>query len=122
MSPVLIIFISFTTISFQSIHGMIIGECKVPNQWKTWLNVHRPTVNGEFELVLHYQKIFAAQPFVCLKPTGLEVKTVDGREPADTGDTFRFTLNDGFLCINQIIVPKGKNCTDYKLKFCCPPK
>jgi hypothetical protein len=76
---------------------------------------------GEFELVPHYQKIFAGQPFVCSKPTALEVRTVDNREPSTTGDTFRFTLTEGFLCLNQLIVPKKKRCTDYKIKFCCPP-
>ncbi len=75
---------------------------------------------GEFELVPHYQKLFAGQPFICLNPTGLEVKTVDDREPSSTGDTFRFTLKEGFYCLNQIIIPKKKNCTDYKIKFCCP--
>jgi len=75
---------------------------------------------GEFELVPHYQQLFAGQPFVCLKPTGLEVKTVDNREPSLTGDTFRFTFAEGFLCLNQIIIPKKKQCTDYKIKFCCP--
>ncbi|CAF1316399.1 unnamed protein product [Adineta steineri] len=108
------------SIFFQSINGLIIGECKEPNEWKTWLNVHRPTAIGEFELVPHYQKIFAGQPFICSKPTGLEVKTVNDLEPSTTGDTFRFTFNEGFLCLNQIIFPKKKKCTDYKIKFCCP--
>ncbi|UJR25227.1 hypothetical protein I4U23_006579 [Adineta vaga] len=105
---------------FQSINGMIIGECKEPNQWKSWLNVHRPNLIGEFELVPHYQKIFAGQSFVCLKPPALEVLTADNREPSTTGDTFRFTFTEGFLCLNQIIKPKKKACTDYKIKFCCP--
>jgi len=48
------------------------------------------------------------------------VKTGDDREPASTGDTFRFTLKEGFYCLNQIIIPKKKKCTDYKIKFCCP--
>lgn len=75
---------------------------------------------GEVELVPHYQKLFAGQTFVCEKPTGLEVKTADDREPSTTGDTFRFTLKEGFLCLNQLIVPKKKQCNDYKIKFCCP--
>ena len=120
------------------IDGLIIGECNEPNEWKTWLNSHRPTTTGlfspqtefsavtlarsagEFELVPHYQKIFAGQPFVCSKPTGLEVKTVDNREPSTTGDTFRLTFAEGFLCLNQVIIPRKKPCNDYKIKFCCP--
>ncbi|CAF1191903.1 unnamed protein product [Adineta steineri] len=84
------------SIFFQSINGLIIGECKEPNEWKTWLNVHRPTAIGEFELVPHYQKIFAGQPFICSKPTGLEVKTINDLEPSTTGDTFRFTFNEDY--------------------------
>ncbi|CAF4557636.1 unnamed protein product [Rotaria sp. Silwood1] len=120
MSSIIIVYFVFTIGFFQCIHGMIIGECKPPNEWKTWLNVRHPTAFGEFEVVSHYQNIFAGQSFVCSKPTGLEVKTVDNREPSQTGDTFRFTLTEGFLCLNQVIVPKKKTCTDYKLKFCCP--
>lgn len=48
------------------------------------------------------------------------MKTVDDREPSATGDTFRFTMKEGFYCLNQIIIPKKKQCTDYKIKFCCP--
>lgn len=132
----------FIVLLDQFNYGMIIGECQQPNEWKSWLNVNRPTAlglsfdqknlnhllfdnfpwifAGEFEIVPHYQKLFAGQPFVCANPTGLEVKTADDREPAATGDTFRFTLKEGFYCLNQIIKPKKKKCTDYKLKFCCP--
>lgn len=123
---------------FHFNNALIIGECQIPNEWKTWLNTNHPTVLGlfferiisscifdwffvgEFEIVPHYQKLFAGQPFVCLNPTGLEAKTVDNREPSTTGDTFRFTLKEGFYCLNQIVKPKKKNCTDYKIKFCCP--
>ena len=92
--------------------------CVLTNEFESF--VIRYSSLGEFEIVPHYQKLFAGQPFVCANPTGLEVKTVDDREPAATGDTFRFTLKEGFYCLNQIVKPKKKKCTDYKLKFCCP--
>ena len=33
---------------FPLVSGLIIGECKEPNEWKTWLNAHRPTTFGWF--------------------------------------------------------------------------
>ena len=127
----------FLLVGFSSpLEAMIVGECQAPNEWKTWLNVHRPTAYGtrfdlffifgnlfiflgEFELVSHYQTIFAGQSFICSKPTGLEVKTMDDRQPSTTGDTFRFTLTEGFYCFVQLLIPRKKLCTDYKIKFCC---
>ncbi|CAF1510548.1 unnamed protein product [Didymodactylos carnosus] len=100
----------------------ITGTCTQPAyEWKIWLNSNKPYSGGEFELVPHYYEIFRGQPFVCQNPTGLEVKTSDDREPEQTNDTFRFTLTEGFLCLNQII-PDKRNvlCQDYKIKFCCP--
>ena len=40
--------------------------------------------------------------------------------PTQTGDVFRVTLKDGFLCLNpQVTGYKHKLCTDYKVRFCC---
>ena len=37
-----------------------------------------------------------------------------------TGDLFRLTLKDGFLCLNQQVDGyKQKVCTDYRVRFCC---
>jgi hypothetical protein len=38
----------FLIASIQSINGMILGVCNEPDEWKTWLNVHRPTALGLF--------------------------------------------------------------------------
>ncbi len=41
--------------------------------------------------------------------------------PTQTGDIFRITVKDGFLCLNQQINGyKQKLCTDYKVRYCCP--
>lgn len=45
---------------------------------------------------------------------------MDGRSPTDTGDLFRVTVKDGFLCLNQQVDGfKQKLCADYKVRFCC---
>ena len=41
-------FLLLAIVFFRSINGMIIGECQQPNQWKSWLNAHRPTLFGWF--------------------------------------------------------------------------
>jgi hypothetical protein len=46
MPSIIVLSCIFATITFQYINGMIIGECTAPNEWKTWLNVHRPTALG----------------------------------------------------------------------------
>ena len=41
--------------------------------------------------------------------------------PSQTGDVFRITAKDGFLCLNQQVQGfKQKLCTDYKVRYCCP--
>lgn len=36
----------FIVLLDQFNYGMIIGECQQPNEWKSWLNVNRPTALG----------------------------------------------------------------------------
>ncbi len=46
---------------------------------------------------------------------------MSGGNPTQTGDIFRITLKDGFLCLNQQVNGyKQKLCTDYKVRYCCP--
>jgi hypothetical protein len=48
MPSIIILSCIFTAIIYQCINGMIIGECREPYEWKTWLNAHRPTASGLF--------------------------------------------------------------------------
>ena len=46
-----------------------------------------------------------------------------GDNPTQTGDIFRITAKDGFLCLNQQVQGyKDKVCTDYKVRYCCPAR
>jgi secreted trypsin-like serine protease len=50
----------------------------------------------------------------------IQVQTVKNGNPTQTGDIFRLTLKDGFLCLNQQVNGyKEKLCTDYKVRYCC---
>src|ERR1700722_15100027 len=41
--------------------------------------------------------------------------------PNETGDIFRLTVKDGYLCLNQQLNGyKQKLCTDIKVRYCCP--
>jgi len=45
---------------------------------------------------------------------------LDNRNPSQTGDIYRLSVENGFLCLNQLISnQKDKLCTDYKVRYCC---
>ena len=48
LSTVASVCLIFIVVLDQFNYGMIIGECQQPNEWKTWLNVNRPTSTGLF--------------------------------------------------------------------------
>lgn len=48
LSVISSVFLIFIVVLDQFNDGMIIGECQQPNEWKTWLNVNRPTALGLF--------------------------------------------------------------------------
>ena len=46
---------------------------------------------------------------------------MNNESPEQTGDLFRITPKDGFLCLNQHVDGfKQKLCSDYKVRYCCP--
>ena len=48
------------------------------------------------------------------------MQTISGGNPTQTGDLFRITIKDGFLCLNQQVATyKEKLCSDYKVRYCC---
>ena len=46
VSRMMIVILISLFIFVPLINGLIIGTCQEPNEWKTWLNVHRPTTYG----------------------------------------------------------------------------
>ncbi|UJR25226.1 hypothetical protein I4U23_006578 [Adineta vaga] len=95
-------------------------SCSGNNQWTTWFDSAdpRPTL-GEFEITTHIQQIFAS--FMCPVPVAIEARTLTDGNPGQTGDLFRLSPKDGFLCLNQQVDGfKQKQCADYKVRYCCP--
>ncbi|CAF3613402.1 unnamed protein product [Adineta steineri] len=95
------------------------SSCSGDNQWTAWFDSSDPnSAVGEFEVTNHIQQSYPA--FMCPSPIAIEVQTVKGESPAQTGDLFRITLKDGLLCLNQQVEGyKQKLCTDYKVRYCC---
>jgi hypothetical protein len=96
------------------------ASCSGTNQWTTWFDSGNPSITlGEFEITTHIQQVFAA--FMCPVPTAIEARTTSEGSPGQTGDIFRLSPKDGFLCLNQQIDGfKQKMCADYKVRYCCP--
>jgi len=95
------------------------ATCSGVNEWTTWFDFSDPNLaQGEFEVTLVLQQKFPV--FMCPSPIAIEALTVTDQSPASTGDVFRLTAKDGFLCLNQQIVSfKHKLCADYKVRYCC---
>ncbi|CAF1629761.1 unnamed protein product, partial [Adineta ricciae] len=94
--------------------------CSGSNQWTTWFDSGNPsTTLGEFEITTHIQRLFPS--FLCPVPVAIEASTINDRHPGQTGDLFRLSPKDGFLCLNQQVDGfKHKQCADYKVRYCCP--
>jgi hypothetical protein len=96
------------------------ASCAGSDQWTTWIDSGNPSLTlGEFEITNHIQQIFPS--FMCPIPIAIEARTTSDGNPGQTGDIFRLSPKDGFLCLNQQIDGfKQKLCTDYKVRYCCP--
>ncbi|CAF1675645.1 unnamed protein product, partial [Adineta ricciae] len=76
------------------------SSCSGNNQWTTWFDSSDPSSSqGDFEVTNHLQQNFPL--FMCPTPIAVEAQTITGASPVQTGDLFRLTLKDGFLCLNQ---------------------
>jgi V8-like Glu-specific endopeptidase len=95
------------------------ASCSGNNQWTNWFDSGSPNIaQGEFEVTNHIQQNFPS--LMCPTPIAIEAQTINGGNPGQTGDIFRLSTKDGFLCLNQQINGyKEKLCTNYKVRFCC---
>lgn len=111
------------------------NSCNGNFQWTGWFDTNDPNLSqSDYEITSHIQNIFPS--FMCPTPIAIEVfrklkkkffiflfksQTLSGISPASTGDLFRITVHNGFLCLNQQINSfKNKICADYKVRYCCP--
>ncbi|KAK7889252.1 hypothetical protein WMY93_024812 [Mugilogobius chulae] len=57
---------------------------------------------------------------VCARPTAMEVRTTDWVSAAETGEVVHSSLDKGFWCVNKE-QPHGRICSNYHVRFQCPP-
>ncbi|UJR20212.1 hypothetical protein I4U23_023343 [Adineta vaga] len=95
------------------------NSCTGNYKWTIWFDTNDPTLNqGDFEITKHIQQLLPT--FMCASPTAIEAQTSYDTSPTTTGDIFRVTVKDGFLCLNQQVINyKNRLCADYKVRYCC---
>ncbi|CAF4077790.1 unnamed protein product [Rotaria sp. Silwood1] len=95
-------------------------KCTGNYTWTTWFDTNDPNLTqGDLEITNHIKQFFP--DFMCASPIAIEGQTSFEQNPSITGDVFRISVKDGFLCLNQHVANyKNKMCQDYKVRYCCP--
>ncbi|XP_039251867.2 zonadhesin-like isoform X1 [Styela clava] len=92
------------------------GSCKT-GAWGSWANDDDPKGAGDFELFSNHR---AEGVVECDKPSGMEVRLLNG-DPYTLGeDVIKIEKNYGATCINQ--QQDDRVCNDYKIRYCCDSK
>ncbi|KAJ0032310.1 hypothetical protein NQD34_002391 [Periophthalmus magnuspinnatus] len=87
-------------------------------EWTSWFNIDHPGGNGDYERLEAIR--FYYRERVCARPTAMEVRTTDWVSAADTGEVVHSSLDKGFWCVNKE-QPHGRVCSNYHVRFQCPP-
>lgn len=87
-------------------------------EWTSWFNIDHPGGNGDYERLEAIR--FYYRERVCARPTAMEVRTTDWVAAADTGEVVHSSLDKGFWCVNKE-QPHGSVCSNYHVRFQCPP-
>ncbi|KAK7882742.1 hypothetical protein WMY93_028916 [Mugilogobius chulae] len=87
--------------------------------WTEWFDKDDPTFTGDWETLLDLQETHPGK--ICSNPLEIEVQTTAGLPVSSTGDViFRCDTMTGFICRNSD-QKRGRKCSDYKVRFRCPP-
>ncbi|XP_028857134.1 cartilage intermediate layer protein 1 isoform X2 [Denticeps clupeoides] len=87
-------------------------------EWTSWFNIDHPGGNGDYERLEAIR--FYYRERVCTRPVAIEARTTDWVAAADTGEVVHSSLDKGFWCINKE-QPYGRSCSNYHVRFQCPP-
>lgn len=87
-------------------------------EWTSWFNIDHPGGNGDYERLEAIR--FYYRERVCPRPISMEARTTDWVSAADTGEVVHSSLDKGFWCINKE-QPYGRTCSNYHVRFQCPP-
>lgn len=86
--------------------------------WTEWVDRDDPSGTGDWELLKQLIEKYPGK--ICPEPADIEAKTKSGQTPAETGDTVQMDKDFGFVCKNAD--QKFKKCSDYRVRFSCPPE
>ncbi|KAG9266588.1 cartilage intermediate layer protein 1 [Astyanax mexicanus] len=87
-------------------------------EWTSWFNIDHPGGNGDYERLEAIR--FYYRERVCARPVAMEARTTDWVAASDTGEVVHSSLEKGFWCINKE-QPYGRICSNYHVRFQCPP-
>ncbi|XP_041912541.1 cartilage intermediate layer protein 1 [Alosa sapidissima] len=87
-------------------------------EWTSWFNIDHPGGNGDYERLEAIRYYYRER--VCARPVAMEARTTDWVPAADTGEVVHSSLDKGFWCINKE-QPRGRGCSNYHVRFQCPP-
>ncbi|XP_061593716.1 cartilage intermediate layer protein 1 [Cololabis saira] len=87
-------------------------------EWTSWFNIDHPGGNGDYERLEAIR--FYYRERICARPTAMEARTTDWVAAVDTGEVVHSSLEKGFWCINKE-QPLGRVCSNYHVRFQCPP-
>lgn len=89
-----------------------------PGEWTTWFNIDHPGGQGDYERLDAIQFYYGDR--VCARPLQLEARTTDWTPAGSTGQVVHGNPREGFWCLNGEQRP-GQNCSNYTVRFLCPP-
>ncbi|XP_051516030.1 uncharacterized protein si:dkey-205h13.2 [Myxocyprinus asiaticus] len=88
------------------------SSCRTP-----WYDRDNPGGKGDYETLADIHITYPLQ--VCSQPIAIEVTTISGTPPLQTGNTFQvYDPLQGFACVNS--QQSGGGCQDYRVRFTCP--
>jgi len=90
-----------------------IGFC-LPNSWGSWINIDRPSGNGDFEVLADHKR---RSRDACESPIGMQIRLASGGSFTRGRDAVRNSLAYGASCTNQD--QSDRSCNDYKVRYCC---
>uniref|UniRef100_A0A8C6SQ84 WxxW domain-containing protein n=1 Tax=Neogobius melanostomus TaxID=47308 RepID=A0A8C6SQ84_9GOBI len=87
--------------------------------WTDWFDRDNSSGKGDFEILIKLRKENPGE--ICNNPLQIQVLTIGGHPVSSTGDIIDTSdTKIGFICKNSD--QKKGRCSDYKVRFLCPPE
>ncbi|XP_053144353.1 cartilage intermediate layer protein 1-like [Hemicordylus capensis] len=97
---------------------VVLDYVAAQGEWTSWFNVDHPGGEGDFETLEAIR--FYYRERVCARPTDIQARTTEWELPEEVGEVVRYNAQEGFRCLNHE-QPGGKSCSNYHVRFLCPP-